>query len=194
LLLVFIAASTVAWGLQAGIYRYAMAIELLGCLALVLVLAQLPRWRGAAMALAFVLVSADTRRPDWNRVPSTAGPVPRLAAGAALPPDALVLTASGAPLGYLALALPDAVPMLGLHNNLIQPGDCSALPRRAAPRVATHRGPIYLATTGDPAEQQRLAREHGLEASGPCLRVQAGIGDAWLCPQRRAAAPAPRCP
>jgi hypothetical protein len=121
--------------------------------------------------------------------------VPSLAAGAALPHDALVVTAGGAPLGYVALALPDAVPMLGLHNNLIQPGDCSALPRLAAQRVATHRGPIYLATTGDRADQQTLAREPGLEANGACLRVQAGIGDAWLCPQRRTAIkPAPRCP
>lgn len=193
LLLAFVAASILAWGLQAGIYRYAMAIELLGSLALVLVLARLPRWRGAAMVLAVVLVSADTRRPDWHRVQSNAGPVPTLENGSALPDDALVVTAGGAPLGYLALALPDAVPMLGLHNNLIQPGDCSGLPRRVAQRIAVQRGPIYLATTGDPDEQQTLSREYGLEADGACLRVHAGIGDALLCPQRRTSAPPPRC-
>jgi len=110
-----------------------------------------------------------------------------------LPADALVVTASGEPLGYLALALPDAVPMLGLNNNFIQPGDCHALPREAARRLAGHAGPIFLATRGDAAERDWLRATQGLVAAGPCLPVASRLGDASLCPLRRVAAPAPAC-
>jgi hypothetical protein len=190
-LLVFALAGTLGWTLQAGIYRYAMALELLGALALALVLACLPRWRQPAMLVALVLVSVDTRRPDWNRVDSNAGPIPVL--DERLPEDALVVTASGEPLGYLALALPDSVPMLGLNNNLIRPGACEALPRRAAERLAAHRGPVYLASSGDAQEQSFLRQNHGLDAAGACLPVRSAIGAARLCPQVRVAPARPAC-
>ncbi len=192
LLLVFVLASFIGWALQSGIYRYAIAIEALGALALVLLLARLPRGRGAAMLLALVVLGVATRRPDWGRVHEARGPLPRLAS--ALPADALVVTAGGEPLGYLALALPDDVPMLGLDNNLIQPAACTGLPRRARARLAAHAGPVYLATGGDPREQASLRARHGLDAGGDCIAVRAAIGDAMLCPQRRVAAPAPACP
>jgi hypothetical protein len=183
LLCTFVVAGTLAWALQSGIYRYAIALELLGALALALVLARVPIRPGLAMVLAFVLVSADTRRPDWHRVTDSVRP---LVARAQVPPDAIVVTASGEPLGYLALALPDEVPMLGLNNNFIRRDDCNALPREAASRVAEHRGAIFLATRGDPADQAFLRETYGLEPAGPCQALESRVGDALLCPQRRA--------
>jgi hypothetical protein len=178
-LLAFVGAAALGWALQSGIYRYAIAIELLGALALMLSLARLPRWRCAAMALALLLVSVDTRRPDWHRVDSVRGPMPVL--DGALPKDALVVTATGEPLGYLALALPDTVPMLGLDNNLVQPGDWHDLPRRAARRVDSHRGPIYLAGALDAQARQRLQRWYGLDPTDHCLVVRSTLGDQPLC-------------
>ena len=67
-LLAFVVVSWLAWVYQYGIYRYAIALELIGCLGLVLVLQRLPRWRSAAFVLALLLVSADTKRPNWGRV------------------------------------------------------------------------------------------------------------------------------
>ena len=173
----FVLAAFLGWALQSGIYRYALALELLGALALALLVARLPRGRAAAMLLALLVVSADTRRPDWHRVRDERGPVPTLAA---LPANALVVTASAEPLGYIALALPDAVPMLGLENNLLHAGDPHGLARRAAARVAAHRGPVYLAGPADEAARRILAR-FGFAPGSSCLPVRSAIGDAALC-------------
>jgi hypothetical protein len=179
----FVFAGFLGWALQSGIYRYAIALELLGALALALLLARLPRWQLPAMLLAFLLVSADTRRPDWNRVHARDNSLPRLVGE--LPPDAMVLTASDEPLGYLALALPDEVPMLGLHNNIVRAGDDGRLARRIATRVAAHRGPLYLAGRLDAAGQARLARAHGLVPTPPCLVLRSSVGEQPLCPLAR---------
>jgi hypothetical protein len=190
-LFAFVLAAWLAWATSSGIYRYLIVLELLGALALALFLARLSRWRTSVLVIAFVLVSVDTRRPDWHRVSSAAAVQPVLADGARLPPHSMVVTASGEPLGYLALALPDDVPMLGLANNLVQPGDCAGLPLRAANRLRAHAGPVYLATLGNPRDQQLVENAYGFAAADrACLAVHSAIGDARLCPQHRVA-PAP---
>jgi hypothetical protein len=188
LLAAFVLAAWLGWGRQSGIYRYAIVLELLGTLAVALLVAQRPR-AGAAMLLGvLVLVTADTSRPDWGRIASTRSPAPALAAGQSLPADALVVSASGAPTGYLALALPDSVPMIGLSNNLFDPGGSSLLQSAALRKLQTNRGPVFLATTGaDDGAQQCLSDLTGFVAAGTCLRIEATIGAALLCPQRRSA-------
>jgi hypothetical protein len=185
LLAVFVFVALLGWGRQSGIYRYAIVLELLGCLALALLLAQRARVGAIVLLAVAVLVSADTSRPDWGRIASTRSPAPVLAVGQSLPKDALVVTASGAPTGYLALALPDGVPMLGLSNNLIDATQDGGLEREVARRVRAHRGPIYLATTSDPGAQQCLTDRYALVPDGACLRIQATPGNGLLCPQRR---------
>jgi hypothetical protein len=194
LLAVFAFASLIGWGRQSGIYRYAIVLELLGCLALALLLARRPRVGAIALVLAFVLVSADTTRPDWGRIASTRSPAPAFAPGQQLPKDAMVVTASGAPTGYLALALPDDVPVIGLSNNLIDSQEDSGLQRESVRRLQAQRGPVYLLISIDPAAQQCLTDLHGYVADGPCLRIEATPGDAQLCPQRRLATPPPAPP
>ena len=195
MLCLFFLAALPLWALQSGIYRYAIALELLGCLALLLCLQRLPRWRCAAMAVALLLVSVDTKRPDWHRVDSSIAPMPVLAAPTRLS-GALVVTASGEPIGYIAAALPDSVPMLGLLNNLMAPGRCTQLQRRAERVLLGHRGPVLLAIgEHDPEQvaQSVLRQQYGFEASGNCLAVQASFAQARLCPQVRVAPPAGAC-
>jgi hypothetical protein len=197
MLALFFVVALVLWARQYGIYRYAIVLELLACLALVTLLSRLPAWRRTALIVALVLVSVATRRPDWGRdaqaLPRAGIAAPDLGAGA------LVVTATGDPLAYLALGLPDDVPMLGVSNNLMAPADCTGLRRAADARLAAHAGPVWLLV--DPSlpdvapAKALLASRYGLAAAGACRDWPNALGPASLCPLRRVGpAHPPACP
>jgi hypothetical protein len=193
-LLVFVGVAFALWIVQYGIYRYAIALELVGSLALVLAIARLPRWQPALLVAALLLVSADTRRPDWGRVPSLA---PRAAMrDAGLPRDALVVSAQDEPMAYFALALPADLPFLGLGTNIVRRGECNGLRRRADAALQAHTGPVWLLRTraleATEAPRRMLEDEYGLYEAGACREYGNGLGPLQLCPlQRRPVAP--RC-
>jgi hypothetical protein len=194
-LLVFFLVSFALWSAQYGIYRYAIVLELLGSLALVLLLARVPRWQPAVLVLALLLVSADTKRPDWGRVPRMS---PRAAMQpAGLPDDALVVTAEGEPLAYLALALPKDTIFLGLGGNIVRSGECNGLHRRANATLAAHEGSIWLASVRPLAQadeaRKLLQDEYGLTQAGECRDYANELGPAYFCPLQRQPV-APRCP
>lgn len=185
-LLVFVLASFALWAAQYGIYRYLIVLEMLGCLALVLLVQQLHRGQLAALLLAVLVVSADTRRPDWVHLPSIAPRmgIPRMP----LPGNSIVVTASGEPMAYLALALPDDVPLIAVANNLMEPGRCTRMQRRAEKQLRTHVGPIWLLSTPDVQngrDQAAISRTYLLHPSGACLPVVTALDNATLCPQVR---------
>ena len=190
LVLAFLLAGWLLWRFQYGIYRYAMLLEILGALALALLLQRLPRWRAPLMVLAFLLVTADTRPPGWGR---TRDPAPRLGvAPLPLPRDAMVLSAGGEPLGYLALGLPDATPFLAVGSNITSTPACIGLRRRAEQAIGAHRGSFWLlddAKEGNlEAARALLAQRYNLSAgAAACQRLHNSVGDAWLCPLRRTA-------
>ena len=192
ILAVFFFSSLLLWARQYGIYRYAITLELLGCLALVALLQWLPRGRNIALLVAFVLVSADTRRPDWGRVKVDA---PRAGLTTpAIPADSLVVIASQEPLAYVALGLPRSVPLVAVYNNLLTPGSCTGLQVRGQQAIARHSGPIWLLNAPEDAArgQSLVAEFYGLHQSGECTPVSSSLGTAMLCPQRRTTTPA-RC-
>ncbi|CAN5344056.1 hypothetical protein BH11PSE14_BH11PSE14_15410 [soil metagenome] len=191
-LAVFTWTAAAVWAVQFGIYRYATALEALGVLALVLMLQQAPRWRTALLLLAFLLVSADTKRPHWGRV----APAPRIALSTlTLPKRAIVLATTDEPMGYLALALPDDVPFVSMYTNMAGLRDCTRLQRKARAMLSDASRPVFLASApeGHPINAQRRATAAlGLVTAGACRPVSSTLGDAKLCPQRRAA-PARAC-
>lgn len=188
ILLVFFISSFLLWVVQYGIYRYVIVLELLGCLALVVLLQWLPRWRNIALLGAALLVSADTKRPNWGHVRAAApmaGIIPP-----AIPADSLVVTASDEPLAYLALGLPDSVPLVAVFNNLMAPDRCTRLQLRVQQTIRAHRGPIWYlhGNEVDSAQGQSLLAEHyGLQAAGACEPFANSLGPAQLCPQARVA-------
>ncbi len=181
------------WLLQSGIYRYAAGLEMLSVLGLACLVARL---RGGVIAWVVLLlaVAAVTRQPHWGR---DAGPQSLASMRApALGDGALVVTATGDPLAYLALGLPGDVPMLGLANNFMQPDRCSALQQRVSARIARQVGPIWLLEDPSAARgsvARALLREHyDLYAVDACLPYANPLAPAQLCPlQRRGAAIAP---
>ena len=194
LVLVFFVVSWLLWAMQYGIYRYAIVLEMLGCLALVLVLQRLPRARHLALVVALLVVVAGTKRPNWGHVRSTA-PVAGIVAPL-LPADSLVVVASQEPLAYLALGLPRDVPMIAVLNNFMAPGRCTGLQAQARSRIAAHAGPVWLlaADAADAGKAQALAGGYlGLDSGGACREWRSAIGSALLCPQRQVRAPEAGC-
>ena len=191
-LLSFTVVAWLAWVFQYGIYRYAIVLEVLGCLALVLLLQKLPRARNIALVVALLVVSADTKRPNWGRMQS---PEPMAGIAAVnIPGNSVVVIASGEPLAYLALGLPEGVPIIAVSNNLMTPGQCTQLQQRARARLLAHQGPSWLLST-DPAYDKQaqpvLLDNYGLEPDGACVQADSSIGTAVFCPYRRASASAP---
>jgi hypothetical protein len=194
-LAVFMLVGTAAWLLQSGIYRYAIALEQLGALAIVVAVLGGTRRRQAAWLLALlVLVSVDTRRPHWGREASgTMAGVQAPALGA----QALVVTATDDPLAYLALGLPSDTPLVALANNFVQPGACTALERAGRHRVAAQTGPLWWLF--DPTRPTAgaitvLQSAHGLRVTDACVDYPNPLGPARLCRLQRVATVAPACP
>jgi hypothetical protein len=198
-LALFVFVGTALWLAQSGIYRYAIGLEALGALALVLLVQgdghpARARRTAVLLVLALLLVSMDTRRPHWGREGSPTG-----FAGWHLPPlgdGAVVVTATGDPLAHVALGLPGNVPLLGLANNFMQPERCTALQARASARLRTQAGPIWLLE--DPTQppgppRATLATHYGLVAAGECLDAGSPVGPARLCRLHRAGLPRAPC-
>lgn len=187
-LAVFFVVSLYWWAFQSGTYRYAIPLELLGCLGIALAIQHL-RWpmaRLLVLALALVLVNADTRHPNWGRTRAASAGLG--VTMPALPADAMVLAATGEPVAYLALGLPDSVPLISINNNLMQPAQCAALDRLAAQRIAAHAGAFYaiaLPGADAAASVELLSRTYGLAAAGECMPIPNGLSPAVLCPLRR---------
>lgn len=193
-LLAFFVVSWLMWAMQYGIYRYAIVLELLGCLALVIVLQHLPRARNIALLAAFVLVSADTKRPNWGHVRSTV-PMAGIVAPD-IPADSLVVIASQEPLAYVGLGLPREVPLISVWNNMMSPGRCMGLQATAKSRIGSHTGPLWLLQSheGDGSQGQSVVDAYlGLVVAGECKQVESAIGGASLCPLRRVRAGAAGC-
>lgn len=186
ILLVFFVSSFLLWIGQYGIYRYALTLELLGCLALVLLVQCLPRGRNIALFLAALLVSADTKRQDWGHTKSAA-PMAGISSPA-IPSDSLVVIASGEPLAYVALGLPLSVPLIGVSNNMMSPELCTRLQVRARRAISRHPGPLWLLSSDEAGAEQGqsvLSRHYGLQPAGDCLPFVSSLGKAHLCRQRR---------
>ena len=193
----FFLSATAMWMLQYGVYRYAIVLEQLGCLLLVLAIApQRGGWRLVALWLAVLVVVSVTMRPNWGR---DALPLTHLGMQApALGKDALVVTDGWEPVGAFVVGLPDEVPVLGLDNTLVSPTECTRLRARAEATLARHEGPIWLlaSSNGDAMAkaQAQLGERFGLGAAGACTPWKFSFGTALLCPQRRTGpAPPPAC-
>ena len=195
MLLVFFVTSFSIWIVQYGIYRYAIALELIGSLVLVLLVQALPRKRNIALFVALLVVSADTRRPNWSHVASDAPLAGIRAPG--IPADSLVVLASGEPLAYLVLGLPPGVPLVSVTNNFMAADACTGLHEKARRTIVRHQGPIWLLSTTQVSAdevQPMLSRRYGLERGGACIPYPSAFETATLCPQRRVGTAVNACP
>lgn len=145
-LLVFFAASYVAWEALFSILRYLAPVEMLCGVVLWLPLRTLAaRGRrvlaGGLAGLLAISTVALTLYPDYERgapgAHALAVNVPQLE------PDALLLILDHTPASYMALFVPTTVRVVGVRNNLVWPERPTLLQARVAGLVRGYRGPIY---------------------------------------------------
>jgi len=188
----FFLVAFLAWALQYGIYRYALPLEMLGCLGFVLILEWLPRHRlETGSIIGCMLAIAATYPATWGRSQFDSALVDvRMPA---LPSDSMVVLSSGSPLAYAVTALPDNVAAIAIDNTLMRPGICTALSIAAEQRIASHTGPLWLLRGGDPTDddgQISAKKVYGLTVSAACKTVATNFGPLRLCPLRRDPHPA----
>jgi hypothetical protein len=150
-LLTAIALSYAAWAWMFCIYRYAVPIEMLAPLGIVLALGLTPlspklRWSAAALILAVLqatTVWGTWGRSDWARhvVEFNMPKIPD-------PDHTMVLIGGYQPVGHLIPAFPPQIPFVRLQSNFVQPDSTdngySEVLRR---RVMEHRGDYFMIAT-----------------------------------------------
>ncbi len=153
-LFAFFLLSFFSWAYLSGIYRYTGVLELLASLAIIAAAASI---RGALAALLVVILTsflvATTLHPDWNRLPhgraAVRAPLP------SLPPDSMVVMATGNPLGYVVPNLPTTTPVVSLVNNFMgQTEPPTTLFRLALSKIQAHRGSLWLLTNPNAIDEK----------------------------------------
>jgi hypothetical protein len=150
-LLMAMTLSYAAWVWMFCIYRYAVPIEMLAPLGIVLALGLLPlplkiRWGAAAAVLAVLqatTVWGSWGRSDWSRhvVEFNMPVIPD-------PDHTMVLIGGYQPVGHLIPAFPPQIPFVRLQSNFVQPDSTdngySEVLRR---RVMEHQGDYFMMAT-----------------------------------------------
>ena len=179
LLLVFLTIGFVLWEVQFGVLRYLAPIELLSGLVVLESLQPLrhgrqfwaPMLPPAIMGVLLLGAASITIYPDWGRASSsgTAASVQL----PPLPPEAMVLLLTPDPMAYVAAFAPRTLRFVGVDNNLVHPGQDSALEHRIEQAVRQHPGPLFgleVPAAKDPAES--VLGFYGLHRAGPCQPVR----------------------
>ena len=162
-LVLFAALSYVLWLVAFTIYRYAIPLELVASLLLVLALRAAFAGgvhRDALVAVFAGFVVVATYVPYWGRLPLHLGP----AVHASVPPvprEALVMIFTQAPLGYVVPFIESGARVIRPASGFTGPAHDNRLQREMAALVAAQRGPMFVirrADERDPDEETMLAR------------------------------------
>lgn len=188
--LVFLAAAYATWLGTSSILRYAVAIEVVACLAIPLLLALLVRGRvpyGALTALVCV-TALTTRYPTWGRVPY--GPETLAADLGWVEPGTLFVLTFRGPVAHLVPLMPhqDTIRVLNLGNTILE-GRGWPLHDEVLRRVRDHPGPIVVITYGHPGASYPELGEIGLSPElGGCRSVASTLAPTGIqaCDARRA--------
>ena len=150
-LLTVIALSYAAWAWMFCIYRYAVPIEMLAPLGIVLALGLLPlspKLRWSAVALILAVLQATTVWGTWGRSDWARNVVEFNMPAIPDPDHTMVLIGGYQPVGHLIPAFPPQIPFVRLQSNFVQPDSTdngySEVLRR---RVMEHHGDYFMIAT-----------------------------------------------
>jgi hypothetical protein len=175
--------SYVAWLWMFCIYRYAIALEMLAPLLIVLSIALLPltiltRWIVALTLLVSIQIS--TRPANWGRVAwgthwIEAADMPNIPN----PDRTMILMGGYEPFSHIVSLFPPQIPFIRIQSNFTQPQQIdnhyNDLMRM---RVSAHEGPLYMMST---PSDRKIADEalniYGLQISWEsCTSIHPKIG------------------
>jgi len=189
LLAAFVAVSYVAWAAAFGIYRYAVALEMLTGVLTMASLIYLCRPRllrvGAALVVLTV-VMATTIRPDWGHGEHPSAGI-RPAAYAEryvdvhvppLPPHSLVLIATEAPVAYFIPFAEPTARYLGIDNSFLKLSQRNELVREIRRLMRTEGTAKFILGVDDPDGEtlNDLLGKFGMQRStAPCQRIRSNL-------------------
>lgn len=194
ILLVAAAAAYGAWAMMFGVYRYALALEMLAPLVIVACFSLFPggrTWRLVGAGAVILLVVATAKPTDWGRTAWTAKWVETEAPRLDRPEETIVLLAGHEPFGFLVPAFPPETRFLRIDGGFTTPREpevgFNVLMREI---IVAHKGPFYvLVIPTDRRSPETSLAAYGLAVDwADCRPVTSSIG--WmpyeLCAARRA--------
>jgi hypothetical protein len=182
----FIGVGTALWLVQSGLHRHAMPLDLLVGPAIIVCCRRLVGARLAivASAAAACAAIATVRPPDWGHQGWT-----RTWFDVVLPPALqrpatyVLLSRTGAPLGFLAPFFPEGSTFVQYNfAAFVPPG--SILERRARTILAgAHPGRTFVIMDAPPDDEAaRVVRALGLRLEAPCLPIGTALRAMTACP------------
>ncbi len=197
LLFAFTAVSYVAWLNLFAIYRYAVTLEMLAPLVIVIAIDFIPvaaRYRTGAAAIVLIVSIAAIRwdaavgwRPAWGAklVAIDLPPIEE-------PSDTMVLMAGTEPLSYVVPSFPPQIPFLRVDSWLDSPQSNTPFGQAMRTRIAAHHGPLFGAFIPWEGERAKAAfASYGLAFDpSKCRQITSNVGEPirWCALERRGGA------
>ena len=187
----FAAISYLAWLSLFAIYRYILALEMLGPLIVAIAIGLLPMPRKIQLMTLAILFGATAifTHVEYIRRSPTGDPfvqadVPKIMHSE----KAMILLTGNAPLGFIAPSLPRTIPLLRIDGYMVQPGDGTKLTQTMQHRVQKHiadGGGVYLLSDAyDMGRARAAVAQYGLRINSPkCIVFKTNIaGEYNFCP------------
>ena len=147
MLMVFFVGSYVVWQTLFSIYRYAIALELLGPVLVYVLLSRLIArldTRLIASVALFILIGITMKAPDWGRTQWRETFFGTLPPAIPDPSRSIVIMTSLEPLAYVVPAFPPAVRFVRIHSNFFGPESTTRMAMEIRSLVRAHQGPLFL--------------------------------------------------
>ncbi len=194
-LLWFAVVSYIAWLKIFGIYRYILLLEIMAPLLIAVCVALWPLSARARLTLGggllvFMLCMTHADLPDRAPVgdPYIQVTIPPIKA----PDRTMILMTGETPMGFLAPAFPQQIPVVRIDGWMMAPKDGSAMTARTMARVAAFRGDLYVVFNPFEAARNRDAlKSYGLAIAAPkCRDIVTNLGGPYgFCPLIKATGP-----
>jgi hypothetical protein len=179
LVYVFVVVSYVTWAIGFGYYRYAMPLEMLTGVVTVGALIWLisnNRLRVLGAVVVLAIAASTTVYLDWGHLPYTDRyvdvQVPRI------PPDAVVLIATGQPAAYFIPWAEPRAQYVGIENNYLEIKQTNKLATRVKELMRAPGRPKFVLSLGDfdAAKLNTLLANFGLRLSpAPCAPIHSNL-------------------
>jgi hypothetical protein len=189
LVLIFLAVSYFCWAAGFGIYRYAVALELLTGVVTIAALMRLVgavRWRGLAACAVTLVAMVTTVYPDWGRGAHPSAGIRPAAYGdryidvrvPPLPAHSLVLIPGFDPVAYFIPFAEPRARYLGIENNLLELSQTNKLTSEVKRLMRAPGSAKFVLSAGeyDRVKLARLLENFGLSlAALPCRRIHSNL-------------------
>lgn len=191
-LVVFFVATYVVWQAVFSIYRYIVALEILGPIIIILLLSYILKkfyTRAAVAIVLFLVIVFGMKSPDWGHTAWTDSffgvEVPSIEYGR----DTIVVMLSGEATSYVIPFFPADIRFVRVQSNFQDPKKENMFQLEIRQLLEKHNGPTYLLTTtkSNVDEAQEIIKSYQMQIMPQgCMPIKARLqDDLLLCRMER---------